>query len=305
MNLENEPLVSIVIPTFNRKNTILRTINSVESQTYKNIEIIVVDDGSTDNTRKVLENAKITNLKYIYQENKGACSARNEGTRHSSGSYLIYLDSDDILLPNCIEKVVNYFTVHDHIQAVYWLIGVETSSGRIKLLNKYKLFGNIYKEVLKQGYLTSSSFICISRRLVENGICWDESFPASQDDDFCFKISKNATIGLIDEILGIYKYDGGNTISENKKRVADGWYQLWKKYETDVVEYCGIKTAVSHYEDCLIRYYIINDHKMSEECKKQIKALTSKISYLISVCKCIILAILHKCYWKLKNMKRK
>ncbi len=98
MNIKN-PLVSVVIPTYNRGYRIERAINSVLAQTYKNFEIIIVDDGSTDNTKKVVEKYLKTDerIKYFYQENKGVCAARNTAMKLANGDYIIPLDSDNEL----------------------------------------------------------------------------------------------------------------------------------------------------------------------------------------------------------------
>ena len=128
----NNPLVSVVIPTYNRAKLVCEAILSVLNQTYKNIEIIVVDDGSTDNTREEIltqikgkliytndrefelitknkNNRSEIKLKYIYQENSGVSSARNTGIRNAKGEYIALLDSDDLFLPRKIEMQVREF----------------------------------------------------------------------------------------------------------------------------------------------------------------------------------------------------
>ena len=100
------PLVSVVIPTYNSSETILSCINSVFSQTYNNIEIIVVDDGSTDTTIKLLSDLIIGHeekIKLVTQVNAGPSCARNNGISHAKGEYIAFLDSDDEWYPNKIE----------------------------------------------------------------------------------------------------------------------------------------------------------------------------------------------------------
>ena len=96
------PKVSVIIPTYNREKYIGEAVNSVLSQTYTNWELIVVDDGSTDNTRKMVENFG-EKVSYIYQENAGVQTARNKGFSVSKGEYILFLDSDDVLLPHNLE----------------------------------------------------------------------------------------------------------------------------------------------------------------------------------------------------------
>ena len=104
-------LVSVVIPVYNREKTIVRAVKSVLNQTYKNIEVIIVDDCSSDNSRVVIENAfsENNNVRYIcLEKNSGACVARNRGVQLSKGKYVAFLDSDDAFLPNKIEKQISF-----------------------------------------------------------------------------------------------------------------------------------------------------------------------------------------------------
>ena len=100
-------MISIVIPTYNRAKTISKAVESVINQTYTAWELIIVDDGSTDNTSDViLPYLKNDRIKYIKQENKGVCAARNFGSKHASLDYLLFLDSDDEILAGCVEEHV-------------------------------------------------------------------------------------------------------------------------------------------------------------------------------------------------------
>ena len=98
-----KPKVSVVIPTYNSSQFIVETLESVFAQTYKDYEIIVVDDGSTDNTKEVLQ-PYTSRIKYIYKENGGPASARNVGIKSAQGEYIAFLDSDDRWLPEKLEK---------------------------------------------------------------------------------------------------------------------------------------------------------------------------------------------------------
>ena len=101
----NNPLVSIVIPAWNAERYIKEAVDSALNQTYPSTEVIVVDDGSIDGTRAILEPYLATKrIIYIYQVNKGLAGARNTGIRAASGEYIALLDSDDLFLPQKIEK---------------------------------------------------------------------------------------------------------------------------------------------------------------------------------------------------------
>jgi len=112
------PSVSVIIPVYNRLEYICEAIESVLAQTYKNYEIIVVDDGSTSNVKRVLE-SYMDEIKYIYQENKGLAAARNTGIKNSKGKYLAFLDDDDLFEPKKLEIQVSVLEDNQDIGFVY------------------------------------------------------------------------------------------------------------------------------------------------------------------------------------------
>ena len=108
------PHVSVIVPTYNRATYIARAVNSILSQTYRDFEVIVVDDGSTDHTRQVLA-AYGDRVRYVFQDNAGPGAARNHGIRLSTGQYLAFLDSDDMWMPAFLEKTVGALDAHPSV----------------------------------------------------------------------------------------------------------------------------------------------------------------------------------------------
>jgi len=113
------PCVSIVIPTYNRAELLKQALRSVLSQTFTDYEAIVVDDGSTDNTREAVESFRDDRFKYVWQENRGLGGARNTGLAHSTGDLVAFLDSDDLLFPNMLELLVPAFDRHPQVGLVF------------------------------------------------------------------------------------------------------------------------------------------------------------------------------------------
>lgn len=256
---------SVVIPAYNREKTIKRAIDSVLRQTYQNFEIIVVDDGSTDGTKDVVLSIHDDRIRYIYQENQGAQVARNHGLHLANGDYISFLDSDDEWLPGFLETVRDKFFDDISLGCVYCLTGITDITGHIRLAREDRLEGNIYAEALQQGYITSPSALSMKRSCFDEIGEWDVDFKACQDDDICFRLAKKYKFALIPEILALVhiSYDGcGDRISTSLRRVADAWWQLWRKYETDVVEYCGKHTMANHYLECADRFAQLGDKTM-------------------------------------------
>jgi glycosyltransferase involved in cell wall biosynthesis len=114
-------MVSVIIPTFNYSHYLSETLNSVKNQSYKNLECIVIDDGSTDNTKEIFNTAAgdDNRFKYFYQQNRGISSARNSGLKHAIGDYIQFLDSDDLIEPDKIKSQVEIFEINTNFDIVY------------------------------------------------------------------------------------------------------------------------------------------------------------------------------------------
>src|SRR5687768_3146869 len=132
-SIKNEELVSVIIPSYNHGNYLGRAVESVLAQTYKNTEIIVVDDGSVDNTKHVAQS--FPGVKYVYQHNQGLSAARNTGIENSKGKYLLFLDADDWLSVDAIKKNHSIISINSNAAFV--------SGGHVKITDA----GDIIEEV--------------------------------------------------------------------------------------------------------------------------------------------------------------
>ena len=112
----SKPLVSVIIPVYNSEPYIAQAIISVLRQTYNNIEIVIVDDGSTDRTGEVIRNFDDARIKYLYQNNHGVSHARNRGLEISRGEFIAFLDSDDRWVPKKLHRVNELINQHPHIR---------------------------------------------------------------------------------------------------------------------------------------------------------------------------------------------
>lgn len=260
-------MITIVIPTYNRASIIAKSLYSVFSQTYSDWECLVVDDFSTDNTKEIVKSfcAKDSRVQYLLNESKkGANGARNTGIVHAKGEYVSFLDSDDEWLPEMLEKQIKQYLKSDTIGAVYSNLHHKTADGNETEFGiPLGIHGNIYKETLTQGYMAPTSVISAKRNILKEIGLFDLTLPASQDDDICFKLAKKCEIAYIPEVMAYMHINSNNRISDNNQNVAMGWWMLWNKYETDVIEYCGKKVMAKHYKECLHHFVNANNAKMS------------------------------------------
>ncbi len=159
----NQPLVSIIIPTYNRVDiTIATSIPSVLNQTYTNWELLIIDDGSTDNTKEVCKQLteKDQRIKYFYEENKGQGAARNLGIKEARGNYVLLLDSDDALLPDMITTIIKMIinNNYDYVTCERWVFNYNKGIFDINESNPSCI---IYKKELfnKLGYFDENNNI--------------------------------------------------------------------------------------------------------------------------------------------------
>lgn len=230
--MKQKDLVSVIIPTYNREKIIIKSVQSVLNQTYSNLEVIVVDDGSTDNTQLELKKIKDPRLKIIYQNNKGACAARNNGIKNSNGKYIAFNDSDDIWLKNKLEKQMQVMQVK-HPDIIFCKINMKNSNGEF-----VKMDGN-YKE----GFLHPiSSVMGISTQtllfkkevLMKNK--FDETFPRYQEFELLLRLIPNHSIYCVDMGL-VNKNVSNDSISVNHTSLVRAINLILNKYPNLSQEY--------------------------------------------------------------------
>ncbi|MCK8083867.1 glycosyltransferase family A protein [Vibrio sp. 1CM24A] len=199
-------LISVVIPTHNRSIMLDRAINSVLTQTYENLEVIVVDDASTDDTENLVSSYQDSRVSYIKIKNsKGANFARNTGVRSSNGEYVAFLDDDDIWFPNKLFLQVEMLKNNSNLGLVYTGIEVVTEGEDIRYSIKPKFNGDISKIILTDNCIGTTSTVVLSRKVFEKAGGFDENLPQLQDYDLWIRIAQICEVGFISDDL-IYYY---------------------------------------------------------------------------------------------------
>ncbi|RJQ53966.1 MAG: glycosyltransferase [Desulfobacteraceae bacterium] len=201
MILRNEgPPVSVVIPTFNRGWIIKEAIESVLRQNYPNFELIVVDDGSTDDTALILDHYG-DRIVSIRQENAGVSAARNRGIREASGELIAFLDSDDLWLPGKLKRQAEFLEA-DPGACICQTEEVWIRNGcRVNPKNKHRKESGIIFERSLALCLVSPSAVMIRRRLFDEVGLFDENLPACEDYDLWLRIGCRYPVYLIEEPL--------------------------------------------------------------------------------------------------------
>lgn len=199
------PLVSVIIPVYNSKNTIEKTLDSVINQTYQKIEVILIDDGSTDGSteimRKYIEKHKTVIFKIISKKNGGVSSARNRGIDESTGDYISFLDSDDIWLPKKIEHQVNIFLNNPKIDC----LGTNMNGEKFKKMFGVK-FDNLTRITPKMVLL--KNFLCIQTTMIKKNVIKDIGYfyenQFNEDSNIIIRIANKYNCYLLNESYVIY-----------------------------------------------------------------------------------------------------
>jgi len=197
------PKVSVIIPTYNRSALIKQAIDSVFAQTYRDFELIVVDDGSTDSTQEIIASYLPETLSYYYQPNAGPSAARNLGIENARSSWIAFLDSDDYWLPKKLETHIAWCQTHTNILISQtdetWI----RNGKRVNPMNKHKKRGGmIYERCLPLCCISPSS-VMIHRSLLDAVGLFNESLPACEDYDLWLRIAYNHEVGFIPEQLTV------------------------------------------------------------------------------------------------------
>lgn len=244
------PLVSVVVPTYNRAYCLDRTIQSVLSQTYTNWELIIVDNHSTDNTNEVVDEFNDSRIRFLEIHNNGVIAAsRNKGLQAAKGEYVAFLDSDDWWLPGKLEASIQ--CLDSGMDIVYhdlYLVSSLPPKARFwKRACTRQVKSPVLQDLLFNGNAINNSSVVVKRKLMEKigGFTEDPLLIAAEDYDAWLRISRHTdAFCRLDKILGFY-WDGGGNIS-SAERTIKNIERLRELYSGEYSDCRGFDTSV-HY----------------------------------------------------------
>jgi hypothetical protein len=201
--------VSVIIPCFDHAHFLDEAIESVLTQTYTNLEVVVVDDGSADNTREVA--ARYPGVRCVHQENRGVASARNAGLGASRGSYVVFLDADDHLLPRAIEIGVDALADHPHAAFVAGACrNVGVDGGHLPSPKQPLVTADHYAALLESCFIWSGSSVLYRRSSLEEVGGFNEHLNAGDDYELYLNLSRRFPVHCHDTIVTEYRRHGSN-----------------------------------------------------------------------------------------------
>lgn len=235
--------VSILIPLYNSESFISETIQSALNQTWANIEIIIVDDGSTDNSYQIAKSYKSEKVKVYQQENSGACVARNLAFKKSSGGYIQYLDADDLLAPDKIEKQMQLFEQYGKniITSGIWgrfYQSIKNVKWEYQTINKdYSSPINCLTDMWNGLGMMAQHAWLIPQHLIEKAGPWNERLNINQDGEFFSRVLIQASaIKYCDNVKVYYRSGNTGSVSQsNKSRIkAESLLRSYELYRENI-----------------------------------------------------------------------
>ncbi len=217
--MSSADLVSVIIPCFQQARYLAEAVMSVLNQGYSNHEIIVVDDGSSDDTDKVA--AQFVQVRYFRQGNRGSASARNRGVRESRGKYLVFLDADDRLLPHALATGVAALATRPKCAMTFGACKrIDSSGNELPTIRRRLSSEDYYLTLLRRCYISNPGSVLCRRSVFDAGVRFDEALPMCSDYEFYLQVARHWPLYCHNEVVCEYRQHGRQQ-SVNKRRVVD------------------------------------------------------------------------------------
>jgi len=218
-----KPFFTIIVATYNRANLILKAVDSVISQTFGDWELLIIDDGSTDNTKEILgDHLNHPQIRYEYQENKGRSLARNKGIKLAQGQFLCFLDSDDYYLENHLMEFKLLVEKNRFKNAIYFCDTYEERGGvRIKI-SRGKLLSNLYDFIIT--YPIGTPRVCLPKAILEREDLFDKDLSVGEDVEFWLRLMP----------IPMYTHEKYTQVyleHENRSISANNVQPLWEDFQ--------------------------------------------------------------------------
>ena len=270
-------MVSVIIPTYNREQTIERAVKSVLDQTYQDFELIIVDDGSTDHTREKVDAFKSDKIRYIVQKNAGAAAARNTGIMQARGSVIAFQDSDDFWRPDKLEKQMKALEEND-ADIVFCKL-LRHNYGNDNVWPTLPEGVVVYENILRIPCVSTQTLCGKADVFREN--LFDSTLPALEDYAFSVKVARKYKMYHMKEVL-VDLYLQKDSLTSNIEKYIEGNKRIITQYEDIWAEYPEIKAERLYVIGCLEAEAGRNDEEIFRESMQIKPSLKVIIKWLLA-----------------------
>jgi len=230
------PLVSVVVPTYNRPEKLRRAVETVRAQTYRPIELVVVDDHSSEPAADALDDIALDDISLTvirHEQNRGGNAARNTGIRESTGGLVAFLDDDDRWEPAKIQRQVETFEASpDSVGLVYTGSRYVYDDGERVICND--LSGEVTRPLLEGASVAEFSAVMVRASVIEAAGLPDERFPSWQDQEWFLRLSLHCAFAAVEEPLTIRHWDHPGRIGQNFQKRRDVSFPLFVEKHRDL-----------------------------------------------------------------------
>lgn len=227
---------SVIIPVYNGKKFIAQTIQSALDQTLQGHEVIVVNDGSTDNSEKEILKFR-DRVVYIKQENKGVSAARNIGIQRAKSEYIAFLDQDDIFMPNKLKKLASFLDQHPGYGMVYSQISRIDGDGNLLAAKKIPTHsGDIFPQLFMKCYIAPSMAMCRKQMLLDAGLFQERFSSEGEDYDIFLRLARAAPVGVVQEELVMYRVHMENVSKKGQDLAPFRGEEILSQYKDYLIE---------------------------------------------------------------------
>lgn len=287
MTMNNSGLVSIVIPCFNQSHFLTEAIESVQNQTYKNFEIIVVNDGSTDDTSRVASN--FANVILLEQSNQGLANSRNNGLKKCRGEFVVFLDADDTLLPCALEIGVQMLNKHLNCVFVSGLCQrVDEKNKELETIQPNLFSDDFYESLLRSNYIWSPSNVIYRRNLFQKIEPFDPTLNPVADYELYLRIARQFPIFHHSEIVTNYRQHQAS-MSKNYKMMLDYVHKVYDQQEEFIkinpIYKKAAKSGLASYKKLCLEgiYYQCSQSFKKGEYANALKLTLTLLSYPLNI----------------------
>jgi glycosyltransferase involved in cell wall biosynthesis len=247
---DKSPLFSVIVPVFNRKELLIRAIDSVLAQTFSSFEIIVVDDNSTDGTMEFIQGLQNDKIRILSNtKTKGASGARNTGLEIAKGEWVAFLDSDDWWDLNKLNVTKEHIDLNSSFDVFYSSCYYVNMAGELNPIPTKGIKGEFSSALGRMNPIRGFSSLVVKRESLKMVSGFDENLPARQDVDLYFRLSKTAKFYFIPKLLAFISFANHDKISSNQYNRLYGWIMVYKKHKLKM------KKSDHYYQEKRIFYY--------------------------------------------------
>ena len=251
-------LFSVVIPLYNKQPYIQRSLDSVLAQTFNDFEVIVVDDGSTDEGPRIVESCQDHRVRLIRQSNGGVSAARNRGIATAQGEWVAFLDADDEYKPEFLQKVYELSKRYSKAGAIYaraaWMKDqVQVNLPKDRIYKPALLGDYLYFVAFDKGYEINSSAVAVRRDVFEQAGVFPVGIKVGEDSDLWLRVAWTTSVGYIPEFLSVYHMEAGDSHWEKQQQTEPFWVSTYRQWQAEGrIPMKLRKTTAAYYQKYLL-----------------------------------------------------